>query len=164
MKYLLGTMVLMCVFFTSCNKMTLQEENESSKTRLKASEVKAVLYGQSEGLWRAVYQGHEFFFKFTGTEGKVSLDSDFPQEEKTATATFSTKGRTVALDFVGESHFAYLSSNDADEEFVISMLPDQSKLSEGVIFTGVNTGNTLKLLPATQEYIQSKVNIKLEFI
>lgn len=164
MKYLLGTMACICLFFTSCNKIVLQEESEDGKARLKASEVKAVLYGQSNGLWHAIYQGHEFFFQFTGSDGKVKLDSDFLQEEKTATASFSTKGRAVGLEFVGESHFAYLPPNDADEEFVISTLSAQNNLSEGIIFKGVNTGNTLKLMPTTQEYMQAKVNTKLEFI
>ena len=164
MRYLFGTIAWICLLFTSCNKIVLQEESEEGKTRLKASEVKAVLYGQSSGLWLANYQGHEFYFQFTGTEGQVKLDSDFLKEEVTSTVAFSTKGRAVSIEFIGVTHFNDLPPKDVDVEYVISALPSVNNLSEGIVLKGVNSGNTLKLVPTTQQYIQGKVSTKLEFV
>jgi len=164
MRYLVGILIGLGLFFSACNKIVLQEESEDGNTRLKASDVKALLYGQSNGYWLANYQGHEFFFEFTGTEGKVKVDSDFLQEEKTATARFATKGRAVSLSFIGGTHFSLLPPADFDDEFIIADIPSQGSLNDGIVLKGENSGNTLTLIPTTKQYIQAKVGTKMEFI
>lgn len=165
MKKILFALTVLCAALCGCDTLDLSNVGYGDGERLKASQLKEVLYAQ-EGCWKAVCEGREFFFQFTN-DGKVILDSDFLEGEvegTTAFTTSSTDGRAVEMTINKcDEHFRNLGAGYTDTKFLVSKIPAEGEENK-VTLVGTVTGKSIELQPVAKSYIETQVAPKADFV